>query len=95
MPESAPALQEQSTLTISNWKPVQINTLVGFFTVTTVSGLVIHQCSLHDKNGQRWIGLPTQKRGDEYLPLVEFTTRKVADNFRRQVIDALKALGHA
>jgi hypothetical protein len=80
-------------LTISNWKPVQINTLVAFFTITTTSGLVIHRCSLHKRDGQRWLSLPTQRRGDEYLPLVEFTTRKVAENFRRQVMNALEAEG--
>jgi hypothetical protein len=93
VPESAPATEAQSMLTISNWKPVQINTLVACFTITTMSGLVIHQCSLHRRNGQRWLGLPTQRRGDEYVPLVEFTTRKVAENFRRQVMNALEAEG--
>jgi DNA-binding cell septation regulator SpoVG len=88
--------EEIASLTISNWKRFEKNTLRGLFTVTLPSGMIIHKVSLHEKNGQRWIGLPYEKReGDTaFKPLVEFTSRSVADSFRRQVVDALKALGH-
>jgi hypothetical protein len=42
-------------------KPFVKNTLQTFFTATTPSGLVIRGCSLHVKNGARWIGMPAQK----------------------------------
>jgi hypothetical protein len=89
--------KEEPSVTISNWKAVEKNTLRGLFSVTLPSGMVIHKVSFHEKNGQRWIGLPAEKRGDAcvFTPLIEFTSRSVADNFRRQVIDELKALGHA
>lgn len=85
---------------ISDWKPFQKNTLRGFFTLTLDSGLVIHKCSAHVKNGSRWIGLPaqryTKKDGSTaYVNILEFTDRKIADNFSAQVlrlIDAAKLL---
>jgi hypothetical protein len=80
---------------ISDWQEVKRNTLRGFFTVTLPSGLKIRDCSLHEKNGARWIAFPVKKNDDKFAPLIEFTSRGVAENFRRQVIDALKALGHA
>jgi hypothetical protein len=81
-------------MTISNWKTFTKNTLRGFFTITLPSGMTIHNCSLHEKNGQRWIGLPTEKYTKKdgtigYVQLVEFTSREIADSFRTQVLRAL------
>jgi hypothetical protein len=87
-------------MTISNWKAFQKNTLRGFFTLALDSGLVIHKCSLHEKNGQRWIGLPAEKYSKRdgavaYSVLIEFTSRQVSDRFRKQVVRALEAEGLA
>jgi hypothetical protein len=87
-------------MTISNWKAFSKNTLRGFFSLTLDSGMTVHKCSLHEKNGQRWIGLPTEKYAKRdgtvaYSVLVEFTSRQVGDNFRKQVIAALEAQGLA
>jgi hypothetical protein len=84
-------------MTISNWKSFTKNTLRGFFTITLSSGITIHHCSLHEKNGQRWIGLPFEKYTKKdgtigYTQLVEFTSRAVADSFRKQVLLALDAV---
>jgi hypothetical protein len=85
---------------ISEWKQVEKNTLRGFFTVTLPSGMVIHKLSLHEKNGQRWIGLPAEKYVKQggataYTTLIEFSSRQIADNFRKQVLLALEAQGLA
>ena len=85
---------------ISEWKTFEKNTLRGFFTVTLPSGLVIHKCSLHEKNGSRWIGLPAEKYTKRdgttsYIHIVEFSSRTAADNFRDQVIRALESQGIA
>jgi hypothetical protein len=79
---------------ISNWKPFVKNTLRGFFTVTLPSGLIIHKCSLHEKNGSRWVGLPaekyTAKNGNAtYSVLLGFTSADIADSFRDAVLEAL------
>jgi hypothetical protein len=88
------------TMQISDWKSFNKNTLRGFFTVTLPSGMVIHKCSLHEKNGNRWIGLPAEKYSKHdgttaYSVLLEFTSRQIADNFRKQVLLALEAQGLA
>jgi hypothetical protein len=88
------------TMQISDWKSVNKNTVRAFFTVTLESGMIIHQCSLHEKDGQRWIGLPTEKFTKRdgsvvYSALIAFTSRQIADNFRRQVMIALEAEGRA
>lgn len=78
---------------ISDWKPFVKNTLRGFFTVTLPSGLIIHKCSLHEKSGVRWIGLPaekfTKKDGTvSYANLLEFSSRGVSEKFRDAVLEA-------
>jgi hypothetical protein len=87
-------------MTILGWKKVDKNTLRGFFSVALPSGMIIHKCSLHEKKGQRWIGLPAEKYTKQggttaYATLVEFTSRQIADNFRKQVLLALEAEGLA
>ena len=36
-----------------DWKAYQKNTLRGFLSLTLPSGLVIHNCTLHQKDGAR------------------------------------------
>jgi hypothetical protein len=82
------------------WKKVDKNTLRGFFSVALPSGMIIHKCSLHEKKGQRWIGLPFEKYTKQdgtagYSALIEFDSTQIADNFRKQVLLALEAEGLA
>jgi hypothetical protein len=92
--------REGRLMKISDFKRFEKNTLRAFFTVELASGMVIHKCTLHEKNGSRWIGLPAEKYTKPggaiaYSVLIEFTCRQVADNFRRQVLLALEAAGLA
>ena len=95
MAETTPATETHSTLTISNWRPSTGSSVRGYFTVTLASGLVIHSCCLLEKDERRWIGFPFYRLDGEYKSFIKFTSRSVADKFRRQVIDALKAQGLA
>ena len=46
----------------SNWRPMLRNTLQGFLTLTlSPSGVVMNECSLHEKGDKRWIGLPVSR----------------------------------
>ncbi|MGC1485353.1 MAG: hypothetical protein WA789_16290 [Candidatus Acidiferrum sp.] len=79
---------------VTNWKPFSKKSLRGFFTLTLPSGMVLHQCSYFVKGDSRWIGLPSQKFTKKdgtvtYTPMVEFTSREVADKFRDQAVAAL------
>jgi DNA-binding cell septation regulator SpoVG len=84
---------------VSNWHEVtDKKALRGRFTVTLDSGMIIHKVCLFEKNGSRWIALPSDKSSGKddipiYTPIVEFTSRQIADNFRRQVIVALETEG--
>lgn len=82
---------------ITNWQPIAgKETLRAFFSVELPSGLVIHKVSLHQRDTARWICAPSEKlESGEYRGLVEFATRDVANNFRRQVLFALQEQGLA
>ena|SRR6266436_23852 len=80
--------------TVSEWKPYAKNTLCGFLTITMPSGMVLHGCSLHEKNESRWIGLPSQKfvkddGSSSYTPIVEFTTKEARDRFGATALRAI------
>jgi DNA-binding cell septation regulator SpoVG len=79
---------------VRDWKPSQKNSLCGFFTLILPSGLIIHDVMLFEKNGSRWINLPSRKfidkQGKEgFKPILEFIGRTVSENFRDQVLKAL------
>ena len=49
----------------SAWRAYSKSTLQGFVTLTLrPSGLVLRDCSLHEKEGRRWIGLPMRPQLD-------------------------------
>jgi hypothetical protein len=86
-------------IVVSNWKPFENNTLKAFFSIVLPSGLILNKCSLHQKDGHRWIGLPSERYKKQdgtvaYAKLVEFTSREVADRFRNAVVQVLKSEGH-
>jgi hypothetical protein len=79
---------------ISEWTAVEKNTLRGFFDLTLSTGMVIKGCTLHEKNGSRWIGLPAQRFTDAqgvdcYKAIIYFTDRRAADRFRDSVLGLL------
>lgn len=83
-----------SDFVISEWRPHIKNTLRGFFTVTLPSKMVLHGCSLHEKNDSRWIGLPAQKFAKEdgtasYTPMVDFATKEARDRFNAAAVRAI------
>jgi hypothetical protein len=50
-------------ITASDWGPLVRNTLRGFCTVTlSPSGIVLHECTLHEMGDKRWISLPAKPR---------------------------------
>jgi DNA-binding cell septation regulator SpoVG len=79
--------------TVREFKPFERNTLRGFLSLELPSGLVLHNCTLHEKNGSRWVSMPVrefQKDGERsWMPLVDF-----ADKESRQVVQeyALEAI---
>jgi DNA-binding cell septation regulator SpoVG len=85
--------------TISDWKPFQKNALRGFFSVHLPSGMVVHDCGLFEKNGSRWVALPSKKFTStsgkvSWSPIVEIPDRQDMDRFRILILAALDAGGY-
>ena len=87
-----------SVVKITNYRPYEKGSLRAFFTATLASGLVIHGLRLFAKDaGNRWIGLPSEKFIDKngaegYRPIVEFTSRKTCEDFRKAMLEAIDGL---
>jgi len=88
-----------------DWRRVERNTLKGFFSLELPSGLVLHECTLHQKNDRRWIGLAakpqlnpdgTPRIGDKgkplYSPIVEVPDPARRESFQRAAITAIQKL---
>lgn len=92
-------------ITASEWRPLERNTLKGFLTLVLPSGLTLRECSLHEKDGRRWIALPGRPQIDGegrhrtdpagkrlYLPIVEIPDRGQRERFQRAALAAVDRL---
>lgn len=84
---------------ILEFKPLVKSTLRGFFSVRLPSGMILHNCTLHEKGGSRWIGPPSQKYERQggvpgWAPIVEFASRDASDKFKDLCLAALDAKGY-
>jgi hypothetical protein len=88
-----------------DFRMVEKNTLKGFFTLELDSGLILHECALHEKDGKPWVGLPAKPQIDaeghhrigadgkkQYTPDIEFVSKKLRDAFSAQAVKAVQAL---
>jgi hypothetical protein len=79
------------------FRPHVKNTLRGFVDLElTRVGLVLRDCTRHEKNGKEWIGFParsyTDKDGNtQWSPLIEFAEGATAarEQFQQQAINAI------
>jgi hypothetical protein len=84
-------------LCIKNFKPFEKNTLRAFFDVELPSGMILCGCTLHEKEGRRWVGLPakpyTKDDGSQsWVKIVDFADRDKAKQFRDLVLPAVLAV---
>jgi hypothetical protein len=80
-----------------DWKALERNTLRGFVTIELPSGLVIKECSLHERDGRRWVGLPgkpyTAKDGQtSYVNIIDFGTKQARTQFQELALKAIDEL---
>jgi hypothetical protein len=93
------------TVRCREFKPLVRHTLRGFATVHIAEMcLAVHDVAVHTKNGKRWAQLPAKpqirdgtlvKNDDgkvQYVPVMHFDTREVADAFSAAVINAVLEL---
>ena len=81
----------------NDWKAFEKNTLKGFVTILLPSGLCIRECSVHEKNGNRWIGLPgkpwNRKDGTTtYIPIIDFANDGARVRFQNLALAAINNL---
>jgi hypothetical protein len=79
------------SFTVSNAKRVSKGSLRGFFDLEMPSGLTIRGAMLFEKDGRRWIGLPSREwiKPDgtkAYQPIVEIPDREARDKFNAAVL---------
>ena len=82
------------TIQITSWRPHEKKTLKGFCSATLPSGMVIHDLTVHERGGDKWVSYPSrewvdQKGEKQFSPIIGFTNRSAADHFRDQVLEAL------
>jgi hypothetical protein len=75
---------------VLNFKPLERNTLRGFFDLELPSGLVLSGCTLHEKDGKFWTGLRakpwTKPDGSQsWSKVIDFRDRETSDKFQRTV----------
>jgi hypothetical protein len=76
------------------------NTLKGFADLElTNTGLVIHDCTWHEKDGKEWVGFPARSYTDQdgntqWQALIEFAkdAREAREQFRKQALAAIHAV---
>jgi hypothetical protein len=93
----------QPPITVSDWKPRQSGSLRGFCTVQLPSGMILHEVSIHARNGSWWAS-PASKpmigkdgtalRDDagkvRYAPIVSFDSKQTRDRLSQSVVEALR-----
>jgi len=93
-------------IAVSAWRPCMKNTLQGLVTLTLrPSGVVLRCCSLHEKEGRRWIGLPVRRVLDpdgrhrvdntgkkQYASVVEIPDRRARERFQEAALAAIQRL---
>jgi hypothetical protein len=90
----------------SDWREVVKNSLRGFCILTLKpSGIVLHDCQLHERDGKRWVALPSKPRIDGegrhlkdqagkplYTRLVEIQGKAERERFQVAALAAIDAL---
>jgi hypothetical protein len=89
-----PAAKMHHVMIARDWKRVEKNTLQGFVTLETPSGLVLKEVSLHQRESNRWIGLPAKPwtRADGttgWTPMVEFKDQATRQAFQVLALAAI------
>jgi hypothetical protein len=87
------------TMIASGWRQHQSGSLRRFLCLQLQSGICLNDCTLHEQNGKRWIGLPGKPVVDSegrhgigdngkrmWVPAVEIPSREVRDRFTAQAL---------
>jgi DNA-binding cell septation regulator SpoVG len=89
-----PNIPQNKTIECINWRPFGKNTLRGFATLQLASGLIIVDCTLHQKDNSRWVSMPgkpwTDPQGQtKYAQIVDFIDREPRERFSKAAVEAI------
>lgn len=92
-----------TSIVVTDWKPMERNTLRGFARVRLPSGMVLHDVAIHQKNGSAWASpaskptidrdgavLKDQNGKVRYTPIIDFTSRETRNRWSDAVIAAVR-----
>jgi hypothetical protein len=94
-------------ITASDWRAVVKNSLQGFCVLELApSGIVLRDCALHERDGKRWISLPSRPQLDAagqhrkdpatgkalWSPVVEIRGKDQRERFQHAALAAVDAL---
>lgn len=78
------------------YKSVNKGSLLGYADLYLPKvGIEIYGCSLHQKDGRRWVNLPSKEYTDgngekKYAPIVKFPNKFHMDEFAKQAKEAIE-----
>lgn len=81
----------------TNYKPVNKGSLLGYADLLLIkSGMQIFGCSLHQKDGARWVNMPSREYTNEagekkYLSIVRFQDAEKMKAFSSEAMKAIEA----
>jgi len=83
--------------TARDWRAINRKTVIGSFTLELPSGLIIRDILLHEREGERWIQLPSKEwlaaSGEtRYSQLLEFRDDETKVSFRDLALTAVNKL---
>jgi hypothetical protein len=88
-----PIAPKQRQICVTSWRPFLKNTLIGFAEFTLPSGLVVKDCTVHQKGDRRWVsfpGRPYERDGKtEYVSFLTFNTKERSAEFQSAALEAL------
>jgi hypothetical protein len=101
------AFLEGEMITATDWRTVTKSSLRGFAVLElSPSGLVLRDCALHERDGKRWISLPSRPQLDAagqhrkgpatgkalWLPVVEIKGKAERERFQAAALAAIDQL---
>ena len=96
MPTGRPiSTSEYRRINISRYREHRKGPLVAYMSLDLPSGMTIHDVGYFQKDGKRWIGLPSKDREVEgkrkFFPIVEFRDHAMNERFTTLVLAAVDA----
>lgn len=87
---------QENEITCTAFKQVNKGVLVGFANIFVPKwGVEIYSISLFEKNGKRWISMPSREYEDKndgekkYMPYIRFKEKSHGDLFASKAMDAI------